>query len=633
MFPAKRFSRTLPIMMIIIMVGFFLRIFHLTTVPLRGDEAFSVQYWAGQPLNISLAKTATIEPHPLLTYAIFRGWGLIAGTSELAMRILPALIGLLGIPAIYAVGKRLANRQLGLLAALIFAIHPFEIWHAQDARNYAIWAGMSLVALWLGLRLLDKQRKQDWLLYTVAASLAANIFYTELLTVAAFGLFVLIAYWGKWKAMFAWASAAAIATALSLGSFIIFQMPLFARGGYTGTIGTTLDTSQMWTHFLPALSFGEITLPPETLTSLWPLVAIMLIAGLIILWDNNRRRALALTLLALLPLLLLTVISTRLNIFTPRYVLSTVPAFILIFANLLIYIAQQLPRKVTTLIAIILLGGWLFVSGTSLRNYYFDPAYAKARNWPALAHYLQQNTQPNDLVIQSAADSAFGYYYHQVQAAEAPDIALPETPAQPTTDIESKLASYSQQKNTIWQVGQEFPDWPNVGTVRTWLDNHMQIILSGQAGELPYRVYKNWQVASEEISNKTDAAFENAAKLIGYQIIYPPQNDENLTVWLYWKPLTTTASPLKVFVHLLGPVNPATGFPLWSQDDRFPQNGRISTQTWSPDDIYRDIYTLPLKNVPAGSYTLEVGFYNPDTNTRLKVDDSDSYILQSIELK
>ncbi len=633
MFLAKRFSRTLPIMILIIMVGFFLRIFHLTTVPLRGDEAFSVQYWAGQPLNISLAKTATIEPHPLLTYAIFRGWGLVAGTSELAMRILPALIGLLGIPAIYAVGKRLANRQLGLLAALIFALHPFEIWHAQDARNYAIWAGMSLVALWLGLRLLDKQRRQDWLLYTIAASLSANMFYTELLTVAAFGLFVLIAYWGKWKAIFAWTSAAAIAAALSLGSFVIFQLPLFARGGYTGTIGGTLDTSQLWTHVLPALSFGELTLPAEVLSNLWPLVALMLITGLIILWDTNRRRALALTLLALLPLFLLTILSSRLNIFTPRYVLSTVPAIILIFTSLLIYIGQQSPRKVTAPIAIVLLGGWLIVSGTSLGNYYFDPAYAKARNWPALAHYLQQNTRPDDLVIQSAADSAFGYYYHQVQAAEAPDIALPETPSQPITDIETKLTSYSQQKSSIWQVGQEFPDWPNAGTVKSWLDNHMQSVLSGQAGSLPYRAYKNWQVVSDEITNSTDASFEDTAKVIGYQIYYPPQNDGDLTVWLYWKPLTTTAAPLKVFVHMLGATNPATGFPLWSQDDHFPQNGRTSTQSWSPDEIYRDIYTLPLRNVPTGSYTIEVGFYNPDTNIRVKVGDSDSYVLQSIELK
>jgi len=633
MFASKSLLRTLPMMIAIIMIGFFLRLFHLTSVPLRGDEAFSVQYWAGQPLSVSLAKTATIEPHPLLTYATFRGWGLVAGYSELAMRMLPALVGLLGIPAIYAVGKRLANKQIGLLAAFLFALHPFEIWHAQDARNYAIWAGLSLVALWLGLRLLDKQRKQDWLLYTIAASLAANIFYTELLTLAAFGVYVLITYWGKWKSILSWIAAAMIAGALSLASFIIFQAPLFARGGYTGSIGGALDASQLWQHFFPVLNFGELTLPSETLVGLWPIVAFILIFGLIILWSEQRRIALWLTLLALLPPIQLTALATKIDIFTPRYVLSTVPAFILIFASLIFYLSHQKPRFIGSLSALIVFGGWLVVSGASLRNYYFDPAYAKARGWPELAHYLQANTQPNDVVIQSAADAAFGYYYHQTSAPVAPDIPLPETPAQPNNDIENKLTSYSQQQSGIWQVGQEFPDWPNAGIVRKWLDDHMQLVLLGEAGGLPYRQYKNWQVGSNEKPEPADAVFEGIAQLIGYQILFPASSDGDLTVWLYWKPLTATTTPLKVFVHLLGATNPATGFPLWSQDDRFPQNGRISTQNWSPSETYRDVYTLPLKDVPTGSYSLEVGFYNPDTNTRIKVDTADSYIIQAIDLK
>ncbi len=633
MVSSKHFSRTLPIMILIIMVGFFLRIFHLTSVPLRGDEAFSVQYWAGQPLSVSLAKTATIEPHPLLTYATFRAWGLVAGYSELAMRILPSLIGLLGIPAIFAVGKRLGNKQIGLLAALLFALHPFEIWHAQDARNYAIWAGVSLVALWLGFRALDKGRKRDWLLYTIVASLAANIFYTELLTVAAFGVYVLITYWGKWKTVFSWGLAAAITGTLSIASFIVFQAPLFARGGYTGSIGGALDITQLWKHFLPVLSFGEITLPAETLNNLWPVIMILLIAALLSLWSTNRRTALALTLLALLPPILLTILSTRLNIFTPRYILSVVPAFILIFATFMVDMRHQKPLIVGSIGALVMVGGWLVISSMSLQNYYFDPAYAKAPNWPVLAHYLQQNTQPDDVVIQSAADSAFGYYYHQNQTTEAQDIALPETPKQPSDNIQSALEKYSQEDSAIWQVGQEFPDWPNAGVVKSWLDEHMQLVLTGKPGGLNMRQYKNWQVAPDEISQTASATFGDVVTLVGYKIILPADSSANMTVWLYWKPFTTTATSLKVFVHLLGENNPATGFPLWTQDDRYPQNGRISSQNWSPAEIYRDVYTLPLKDVPTGKYSLEVGFYDPTTNTRLKVGDADSYIIQSLDLK
>ncbi|MBA3871690.1 MAG: glycosyltransferase family 39 protein [Anaerolineae bacterium] len=620
-------------MIVIVTVGFVLRLFHLTLVPLRGDEAFSVQYWAGQPLSVSLAKTATIEPHPLLTYAIFRGWGLIAGTSELAMRFLPALIGLLGIPAIFAIGKRLGNKQIGLVAALLFALHPFEIWHAQDVRNYAIWAGMSLIALWLGLRALDKQRNRDWLLYAVVASVAANIFYMELLTIAAFGIYVLITYWGKWKTIFLWSVAAAIAGGLSIASFVIFQLPLFMHGGYPGSVGGALNISEMWTHFLPVLNFGEITLPLETLDGLWSVIAIVLLSGLVVLWLKQRRMALWLTLLALLPPIFLTVLSTRLSVFAPRYILSVAPAFLLIFASLIVFLYQQKRSIIAPLGAVILLSGWLVISGASLRNYYFDPAYAKTKNWPVLAHYLQQNSQPDDVIIQSAADSAFGYYYHQNQMVEAPDVALPATPTQPTADIRTVLEKYSQQKTAIWQVGQEFSEWPNAGIVKGWLDEHMQLVLSGAPGGLNMLEYKNWQVATDEIAHTTSATFANVVNLISYKILPPSEPNGNMTVWLYWKPLTTTGTPLKVFVHLLGATNPATNSPLWTQDDRFPQNGRISSQNWSTAETYRDVYTVPMSGVPNGQYTLEVGLYDPTTNTRLKVGAADSYILQTIELK
>ncbi|MCA9913768.1 MAG: hypothetical protein KC496_10485, partial [Anaerolineae bacterium] len=49
--------------------GFALRLHQIDAVALRGDEAFSVQNWAGLPLSASLTDIASIEPHPPGTYA------------------------------------------------------------------------------------------------------------------------------------------------------------------------------------------------------------------------------------------------------------------------------------------------------------------------------------------------------------------------------------------------------------------------------------------------------------------------------------------------------------------------------------------------------------------------------------
>ncbi len=631
----KRRDNTLqsymPIMMIlIILVGFFLRLYHLSIVPLRGDEAFTVQYWAQQPLADSLAKTATIEPHPILTYALFRGWGLAAGTSAFTMRLLPAMTNVLGIAALYAIGRRIGGRKLGLVAALLFALHPFEIWHAQDARNYGIWAGASAVTLALGIRALRTKWRIHWIAYAIIAAITANIFYFEWLTTAAFGLYVAIAYWKERRVFGIWLAAALPAILTSAASFLILQGSLIATGSYGGTTASRLDFPRLFTWFLPTLSVGE-TIPANFSATLWPFILLILCTGLLINWRKNHRMTLLLAILAFVPMLLLAGASSRLNIFNPRYMLSAVPAFLLLFAVLIVDIRSVglLPASVRRILPYALAGVWLILAGYSLNNAYFDSDYAKSKNWPALIQYVRENVTKEDLVIQLSVDPAFGYYYDA--PADAP--ALPEKPSQPASDIEQKLEIDSTHYQSIWIVGQTFPDWPNTGVVENWLDNHMQFIRGGQIDGLNYRQYVPWQVAPAEIEGQPLATFDTLVELVGAHVFLPPDTSGSLTVWFDWKPIKQSATPLKIFVHLIGDTNPETGSPLWTQDDHFPQNGRVNTDSWTVNTVYRDIYSLPLASVIPGEYTIEIGFYDPMTNQRLQVGDGDSFVLQKLIVK
>lgn len=613
----------------IILIGFFFRIFHLAAVPLRGDEAFSVLYWAGLPLSQSLTTIATIEPHPALTYVIFRGWGLLAGDTEFAMRYLPALVNLLGVPAIFAVGKRLGGWQVGLLAALLFALHPYEIWHAQDVRNYAMWAGVSLIALWLGLGALDSVRVRDWLLYALTATLAANLFYSELLILTAFGVFVVITRRGNRSIITRWLLAAAVAGLTSAASLLILQGGLFSSGSYSGNINNAVNGLYLLTTFLPTLLFGT-TSPLEFVSSIWVVAVAILALGLSILWRHNRRTAIVLGALGILTPLLLSLVSLRVSIFDPRYILAGAPAYSLIFASLVNY-AGRSTHWVRRYLSVILMSVWLMICGYSLYNYYFDAAYLKSKDWPSVARFLHQNVNPADLVIQSTVDPAFGYYYHRTAIEMAAEIALPANPTQPASIIQTELDGYFSRYRSIWRVGQTLAEWGNANVVEDWLSNHLQLTRREQIAGLQVRQYMQWDVESSEISPAALAQFGDSVELVGYQTFV--ERHGNLTVWLYWRPLDTTPDPLKIFVHLLGVVNPATGSPLWTQDDHYPQNGRIATDNWSTDTIYRDVYVLPLAGVPAGSYSLEIGFYDPVTNQRLPVGESDTYGLQSVELK
>src|SRR5215475_9610603 len=123
----------------LILLAFALRVYHLGSSSLRGDEAYTIRYWTQPPAEV-IANLADHEPHPLGAFFSFWAWKSLAGDSEFAMRMLPALANIIGIAAMYALTRRLLkNDRAGLVVALLWSINPNLIWHSQDARNYAIW--------------------------------------------------------------------------------------------------------------------------------------------------------------------------------------------------------------------------------------------------------------------------------------------------------------------------------------------------------------------------------------------------------------------------------------------------------------------------------------------------------------
>jgi uncharacterized membrane protein YecN with MAPEG domain len=601
-------------------VGFGLRIFRLDAVPLRGDEAFSVLYWARLPLDQSLSQIATIEPHPALTYIVFHLWGSLVGTSEFAMRALPALSNLLGIAAIYTLARHTVGSRFAIFAALLFCLNPFEIWHAQDARNYAIWAGLSLVALAAGVQALQSARWRGWLLYALTSALAANIFYFELLTLTAFGLYVMVAHRSQLRR---WLLAVSLPVVMAGLSFITLQRGLLTTGSYSGNT-TRFDLNLLTTSFPANFAFGT-TLPPTWTTFASILVVISIVGGIWTLYSFNRRGGILISLLIFIPVLLLSLISTRLNLFDPRYIFAVTP-MLMIAAVVFLLRDLHFSRHPQNLIRIGFGVAWFALTLVSLTNLYFDPTFIKSHDWPGLTRFIASNLSPDDLVIQLSVDPAFGYYY----SGETLDIALPASPSQAQNEIESVLEKQSKNRNTIWLVGSTFTGWPNAGIVDRWLENRFQTVLQGEVGGLPFRQFQRWEVASDEVRVEPLAMFSDSVTLMGYRIIPAPQPSGEITVWLYWRPLRPTDTPLKVFVHLLGDVNPSTGTPLWSQDDQYPQDGRLDSTNWSQNLVFRDVYELPMDRVRPGQYQIAVGWYNPIRGERLTVAGGDSYVLIAI---
>jgi hypothetical protein len=138
----------------------------------------------------------------------------------------------------------------------------------------------------------------------------------------------------------------------------------------------------------------------------------------------------------------------------------------------------------------------------------------------------------------------------------------------------------------------------------------------------------------EAVSAAPLAQFEDVAVLLSATIAPLTEPTGERAVWLEWLPLRTTETALKVFVHVIGAINPATGTLLWSQDDQFPQDGRLNSTTWQTAP-FRDVYALPVADLPAGDYRVVVGWYDPTTNQRLALNvaqDADTFEIGTMTL-
>jgi hypothetical protein len=638
-------------LVVLLLIGFGLRLYHLDAVAFRGDEAFSAQYWADQPLATTFSSIATLEPHPPLTYILFRLWGLLVGVRDVfTLRLLGVLPNMLGIAGMYALGKRLTgDKRVGVLAAALWAIHPYQIWHAQDFRNYAMWAGLSVLTLWTALRVIDSDRRRDWIIYCAVAIFTCYIFYMELITIGVLGLFVVMLFLISrnthrfsgahtstplqshivgWQAsspnvsfVLRWCIANAVIIGLVFAAYFITQGNLVGAGGYAGTTDS-FEFAQYGYRFLPELNFGE-TLSLAFRQKIWIVLLIAFVVSWLIVVRHNCKQALFLALLAIVPLVMIGVVSTRLHIFRPRYIMMSSPAYVLLLSSAT-FIAYQwskskLKRRIVFGIMVGIVIGWITIAGISLRNYYFNPVYRKAYDWVEMTDYLRDNTQAGEVVIQTAVDSAYGFYYD----ASADDYALPQNPDQPEEEIIEWLAMWREEYSSLWVVARTL-DWRNAGIVEAWVDENMQLVRDTATDGLPIRQYKQWEVAASEIADAPLTTFGDSINLMGARI-HDPEPTSEVTIWLYWQPLSTTEEALTVFVHLIGAINPETGSPLWAQDDHPPQDGHVTTDLWQTNTVYRDVYELPLDGVPNSEYEVWVGFYNPVTGERLLTENGDDY--------
>src|SRR5512136_1545648 len=141
----------------ITLVGGFLRVYLLANKGMWLDETFSV-WIANHNVADMLQWIVKIDQHPPLYYLLLHYWVALNGDTPYAVRLLSALFGAATIPIIYLIGKRMSGVVMGLAAAVLLALSPFNIHLAQEARMYTCLAFNAAVAIYALVRLLTEPR-------------------------------------------------------------------------------------------------------------------------------------------------------------------------------------------------------------------------------------------------------------------------------------------------------------------------------------------------------------------------------------------------------------------------------------------------------------------------------------------
>lgn len=191
-----------------------LRLCCLTSQGLWGDEAFSVYGARGVDMRFMTASLVDathrnfVNPRPTpravlksclrnegtppAYFAALALWMRVFGGGDFACRALSAVMGVLAIPVVYLMGRRLfRHADAALLAALFMTVSPAALYYSQEIRAYSMANLLALASSWLLLRALDEgNRVAPWAAYAAASLALCWTFYFAALTLFAHAVYL-----------------------------------------------------------------------------------------------------------------------------------------------------------------------------------------------------------------------------------------------------------------------------------------------------------------------------------------------------------------------------------------------------------------------------------------------------------
>lgn len=148
------------LLLLIILIGLYLRLNNIKMGSLWYDELFSIDFSNPKRNFLEMIKLTIEDVHPPFYQIILWLWFKIVGFSEINAKLLSIIIGLISIFVSYLFSKEFFNKKTSLAISFIFSLSFFLIWYSQEVRSYQLTVLLSILSyLYLFNTLMKKDKK------------------------------------------------------------------------------------------------------------------------------------------------------------------------------------------------------------------------------------------------------------------------------------------------------------------------------------------------------------------------------------------------------------------------------------------------------------------------------------------
>lgn len=340
------------------------------------------------------------DNHPPLYYLALEGWSNLFGYSEVALRSLSVLFGVLTIYFTFLIAKRLLKGKktfYPLFSALLLASSPFHIYYSQEARMYIMAGFFASTAVYYFLLTLDFKIKQKypWILFSLSITALVFTDYVPVFLLPTFWLFAFVKKQKKdwWKkfilshlplVLFGALWLPIFLVQLERGAWLMQKLPAWSRlaGG-----ATPKQALLVWAKFI----LGRISFKDKIFY-----YSLIGISSLPFIYSLNkafkeRKKIFIVWSWLLLPLALTFVSSFAFPAFIYFRFLYVVPAFYLLVAWGVNQIADKRKRMlIGSLLLAVNAVGWLF---------YVDEPYQQREQWRQAVSFIESRAQKEKDVV------------------------------------------------------------------------------------------------------------------------------------------------------------------------------------------------------------------------------------------